>query len=420
MAEGDPLAVGRCPVDFDHFTPDHAAHWPERFAEMRTQCPRAWSERYGGFWVVSRYQDLVGIAQKPESFSPAKHYDPETGEPRGGLAIPDLPGLRAIPNEVDPPEWNLYRTFLNRRFAPKAIDERKARARQFAAALVDRVIEKGSLDIVDDLASPLPALMMMDIFGFPLHEWRKFADPFHKMVYTAPEDPRFLDVVRGLDYFKQRVDEEIALRRDKPSDDMLGYFAAGAIEGRPLRHDEIQDLAFNLMGGGLDTTTALTSNTLLHLGRHPDMRRRLADDPSLWPVAREEFLRFVTPIHGLARTVTQDIDLEGWQFREGERVLLAYSAANRDPEIFDNPDEVVLDRFPNRHVAFGAGMHRCLGSFLARMMYETMVTEVLARIPDYRIVEEAIEPYAAVARVNGWVSIPATFTPGKKVGAEIS
>ncbi|RYD91077.1 MAG: cytochrome P450, partial [Sphingomonadales bacterium] len=372
------------------------------------------------FWVVSRYQDVVSIAQKPESFSPAKEYDPATGKGKGGLAIPELPGLRAIPNECDPPEWNLYRTFLNRRFAPKAIDERKARARQFAAALVDRVIEQGHLDIVDDLASPLPALMMMDIFGFPLDDWRNFADPFHKMVYTPADDPAFLDTVKGLDYFKRRVDEEIAVRREHPSDDLLGYLAAGEIEGRPLTHGEIQDLAFNLMGGGIDTTTALTSNTLLWLARHPEQRRRLIDDPSLWPVAREEFLRFVTPIHGLARTVTQDTDMDGWAFREGERVLLAYSSANRDPEVFDNPDEVVLDRFPNRHIAFGAGMHRCLGSFLARMMYETMVTEVLARIPDYRIVEEAIEPYAAVARVNGWVRIPATFTPGQKVGGEIA
>jgi cytochrome P450 len=387
---------------------------------MRARCPRAWTERHGGFWVVTRYKDVVDIAQQPESFSPAKHHDPETGESRGGLAIPELPGLRFIPNEVDPPEWNLYRTFLNRRFAPKAIDERKARARQFAAALVDRVIEQGHLDIVDDLASPLPALMMMEIFGFPLHEWRKFADPFHKMVYTPADAPEFLETVRGLDYFKQRVDEEIALRREEPKDDLLGLLANGEMDGRPLTHEEIQNIAFNLMGGGIDTTTALTSNTLLHLGRNPGMRQRLIDDPSLWSVAREEFLRYVTPIHGLARTVVQDTDLDGWQFREGERLLLAYSAANRDPEMFENPDEVVLDRFPNRHVAFGAGMHRCLGSFLARMMYETMVTEVLARIPDYRIVEDAILPYETVARVNGWVRIPATFTPGKKVGAIIA
>ena len=419
MAAGDPASPGRCPVDFDHFSPEHAANWPADWAEMREQCPRAWTERHGGFWVVTRYKDVVDIAQKPDSFSPAKHYDPETGASRGGLAIPELPGLRFIPNEVDAPEWNLYRTFLNRRFAPKAIDALRDRARQFAAALVDRVIEHGHLDIVDDLASPLPALMMIEIFGFRPDEWRQFSDPFHKMVYPPAEAPEFLETMRGLDYFKQRVDEEIALRREHPKDDLLGLLANGEMNGRPLTDEEIQNIAFNLMGGGIDTTTALTSNTLLHLARHPEMRQRLIDDPSLWTVAREEFLRYVTPIHGLARTVVRDTDLDGWQFREGERLLLAYSSANRDPAVFDKPDEVVLDRFPNRHIAFGAGMHRCLGSFLARMMYETMVTEVLARIPDYRIVEEDILPYETVARVNGWVRVPATFTPGKKVGAVI-
>ncbi len=416
MSEGDP---GRRPIDFDHFSPEHAANWPARWAEMRERTPHAWTESHGGFWVVTRYQDIVAIAQRPEHFSPAKHVDPKTGESRGGLAIPELPGLRFIPNEVDPPEWSGYRTFLNRRFSPKAIDALKGRTRQFAAALVDRVIEQGHLDIVDDLASPLPALTMIEIFGFRPDEWRQFSDPFHKMVYTPAEAPEFLETMRGLDYFARRVDEEIALRRVQPKDDLLGLLANGEMDGRPLTDEEIQNIAFNLMGGGIDTTTALTSNTLLHLARHPDLRKRLADDPSLWPVAREEFLRWVTPIHGLARTAIQDSELDGWQVRKGDRLLLAYSAGNRDPEIFDNPDEVMIDRFPNKHIAFGAGMHRCLGSFLARMMYETMVTEVLARIPDYAIVEAGIEPYETVARVNGWVRMPATFTPGAKVGAVI-
>ena len=417
MAEGDPA---RCPVDFDHFSPEHAAHWPARWAEMREQCPHAWTERHGGFWVVTRYRDIVAIAQRPEDFSPAKYQDPETGESRGGLAIPELPGLRFIPNEVDPPEWSGYRTFLNRRFSPKAIDALKGRARQFAAALVDRVIEQGHLDIVDDLASPLPALMMIEIFGFRPDEWRSFSDPFHKMVYTPADAPEFLETMRGLDYFARRVDEEIALRRVEPKDDLLGLLANGEMDGRLLTDEEIQNIAFNLMGGGIDTTTALTSNTLLYLARHPDLRSRLAANPALWPVAREEFLRWVTPIHGLARTAIRDSDVDGWEVRKGDRLLLAYSAGNRDPEIFDDPDAVKIDRFPNKHIAFGAGMHRCLGSFLARMMYETMVTEVLARIPDYAIVEADIQPYETVARVNGWVRIPATFTPGPKVGAVIA
>lgn len=419
MSEQDPVPSSRCPVDFDHFTPEHAAHWPERFREMRENCPRAWTDHHGGFWVATRYHDIVSIAQKPESFTTAKDYDPETGESSGGLAIPPLPGLRAVPNELEPPEWNGVRSFLNRRFAPKAVDERRARARQFAAALIDMVIEKGSFDIVEDLANPLPALMMLDVFGFPLHEWRKFADPFHKMVYTPADDPAFPETVAGLDYFKRRVDEEIEIRRAHPGDDLLGYLAAGRIDGEPLSRDRIQDIAFNLMGGGVDTTTALTSNSLLYLSRNPDERQRLIDDPGLWSYAREEFVRYFSPIHGLARNAKEDVVMDGWAFRKGDRVLLSYASGNRDAAVFDDPDEVKLDRFPNRHVAFGAGMHRCLGSFLAKMMFETMMTEVLRRMPDFKVIETAIRPYTAVARVNGWISIPATFTPGPKVGATI-
>jgi cytochrome P450 len=239
------------------------------------------------------------------------------------------------------------------------------------------------------------------------------------MVYTPKEDPGFMDTVRGLDYFKQRVDEEIEVRRKHPSDDLLGYLAAGTINGEKLDRDAIQDIAFNILAGGVDTTTALTSNTLLHLSRHPDLRQRLINEPELLPLAREEFVRFFSPIHTESRTVKDDITVDGWDFTKGDRVMLCYSSANQDPEIFDDPDHVKLDRFPNRHIAFGAGMHRCIGSFLARLMFEEMVTAVLARLPDYKVIEDKILPYKTIAGVNGWVHIPATFTPGKKVGAAI-
>jgi cytochrome P450 len=326
---------------------------------------------------------------------------------------------RSVPNETESPEWDGVRGFLNRRFAPKAVETRRAKAKQLTAALIDLVIEKGEFDIVDDLTNPLPALVTMDVFGFPLHEWRKFADPFHKMVYTPESDPEFPETLRGLEYFRQRVDEEIEIRRKKPSDDLLGYLAAGTINGEKLDRNLIQEIAFNILAGGVDTTTALTSNTLLYLSRRPDQRQQLIDHPELMPLAREEFVRFFSPIHGLARNAKEDVTVDGWEFMKGDRVLLAYASGNRDADVFDNPEDVKLDRFPNRHVGFGAGMHRCLGSFLARMMFETMVTEVLTRMPDYKVVESDILPYTTVAKVNGWIHIPAKFTPGKKVGANI-
>jgi len=410
----------RCPIDFDHESPGHAKHWPAEFRQMRETCPRAWTDNYGGFWIASKYKDIISIAQRPDAFTTHKTFDPNTGEVKGGLAIPPLPMPPSVPNETESPEWDGIRGFLNRRFAPKAVEQRRERAKHFAAALIDFVIEKGHFDIVDDLTNPLPALVTMEIFGFPLHEWRAFADPFHKIIYTPKNDPSFAEAVRGLDYFRQRVDEEIEIRLRQPADDLLGYLAAGCINGEPLTRARIHDISFNILAGGVDTTTALTSNVLLHLSRRPDHRQRLMDEPELLPLAREEFVRYFSPIHGLARNAKQDVTVDGWEFMKGDRVLLAYASGNRDADVFEDPEEIKLDRSPNRHVGFGAGMHRCLGSFLARMMFEAMLTEVLARMPDYKVIEDRILPYHSVAGVNGWIHMPATFTPGKKVGATIA
>ncbi len=415
-----PIKSGKSnPVLLDHDTPEHAREWPERWRELREKNPRPWSEAHGGFWVATKLEDLVGIAQRDDVFSTNKILNRETGEVQGGLSIPMVPGIRSIPNESDKPEWNGLRGFINRHFAPRAVELRRKRAEQFTDALLDKVIEKGTFDIVDDLTNPLPALVTMDVFGFPLEEWRAFADPFHTMVYTPASDPGFAETVKGLDHFHQRLDEEIAKRRIEPKDDMLTILANGTIDGEPLSYETIHDLAFNILAGGVDTTTALTSNTLIYLARHPEQRQELIDRPDILPLAREEFVRYFSPIHGLARNAMDDVEVNGWQIDKGDRVLLAYSAANRDPAAFDDPETVKLDRFPNKHVGFGAGMHRCVGSFLARMMWETMVTGVLRRMPDYRLVEEGLEPYHTVAKVNGWIHIPATFTPGKPVGATI-
>ncbi len=408
-----------CPIHFDHHSTEHARNWAEDYRNLRERSPRAWSDAYDGFWIATDLADIVGVAQQPEVFSAHKEINEETGEAYGGVTIPPSGSSRGIPNEADNPEWEGIRRLINRRFAPRAIEERRQRTKHFCAAVIDLVIEKGELDFVDDLTNPVPALATMEIFGFPLHEWPLIADPFHKMVYTPLSDPGFPDTIRGLDYFRERVDEEIALRRKDPKDDFLTVLANGTIDGEPLDRKQIKDLSFNILAGGVDTTTALTSSTLVYLGRHPDQRQQLIDNPDLLPFAGEEFMRYFSPIPALCRTALADTDVNGWKIKKGERVMLAYGSANRDPNVFDDPDTVKLDRFPNKHIGFGAGMHRCLGSFLARMMWQEMISEVLRRLPDYELNEDGLVPYPSIGGVNGWINIPARFTPGPKVGAEI-
>lgn len=407
---------GRCPVAFDHDSKSHALEWPAIYQELRQECPVAWTESHGGFWVASRYKDVVALAQADAVFKSAKQFDPATGEVSGGIGIPPAPTPGTIPDETDRPDWEAYRQLLNRHFGPKGVERYRQDAGDYATWLIDRVIETGKIDLVNDFASPLPAMVTMTLSGFPLGEAERFADLIHKMIYTPSDDPGFGLIVAELGWIQMRVAECAAQYRDRPADNFLSYIVHTQINGRGLTDDEIQRIMWNVLLGGVDTTTALTANVLLYLCQHPDARQHLIEHPESLPVAREEFVRFFSPIHATARTAHEDARVGDETVRAGERILLAYASANRDPEVFDDPETIILNRYPNRHVGFGAGMHRCAGSFLARMMFETMVNEVLRRIPDYQVDVERARRYTSIYAVNGWIDMPATFTPGAKSG----
>jgi cytochrome P450 len=417
MAEADNIK--RPIVNFDHESAHHAQNWAEEYSNLRKNCPLAWTEKHGGFWVATKYEDVLAIARDPVTFSSAKTFDPETGDIEGGLAIPPVPNARSVPIEMDPPEWQTYRRLINPKLGPGAVEAYRADAQKLAAALVDGFIENGRCDLVHDLTNPLPALVTLRFFGLPLDEFEKFATPLHE-VYSLPRDtPEFVEAVRGLEWMHARLAEEITKRRAHPADDFIGYLAEAKIDGEPLSDQMMQEIFFNVMAGGVDTTTALTSNVLLHLAQHPEDRRRLTEDLSMLPIACEEFVRYFSPIHGFARNIKKDVTVSGCPMKAGERVFLAYAAANRDEDIFDQPEVVDIARFPNRHMGFGAGNHRCVGSFLARVMFEAMMREVLTRLPDYQIDVEDSEHYPSVAAINGWSRMPAIFTPGQKVGATL-
>jgi len=214
-----------------------------------------------------------------------------------------------------------------------------------------------------------------------------------------------------------RIDEEIAARKAEPRDDLIGHLVAARVEGEPLRDEDIHQIIVNVLFGGVDTTTALTSHTLFHLWQHPDQRERLKNDRDLLKVAREEFVRFFTPSHGSARTSQQDCCIAGQQISAGDLLYIIFASANRDAEVFEQPDEIDIERFPNRHLGFGAGIHRCIGSFMARMMFEEMMNAVLDRLPDYEVDAEAATRYPTISPINGWVNMPIRFTPGVPSGS---
>jgi cytochrome P450 len=213
---------------------------------------------------------------------------------------------------------------------------------------------------------------------------------------------------------------EVADRRRQPRDDLLTSVVQIELEdGRRLTDDETVAALWNLVGGGLDTTTSLTSLTLHYLDQHPDRRAHLVhhlDDPDLLDSATEEFLRYFSVNESLTRTVTRDVELAGQQLQRGDHLMLSWLSANRDERAFDCPDDVVLDREPNPHLAFGVGPHRCIGSHMARTLFQVMMREVLSRIPDYQVDRAATRFYRGNPELAGVVQMPATFSPGARRG----
>ncbi|HZU45913.1 MAG TPA: cytochrome P450, partial [Mycobacterium sp.] len=205
-------------------------------------------------------------------------------------------------------------------------------------------------------------------------------------------------------------------RRVEPRDDLTSFLVQFEFDGKRLDDAQVLDILWNLIGGGVDTTTSLTALSLLHLGTHPDLRQQLIENPGLFRTATDEFLRYFSVNQQLSRTVTRDVVLGGQQLRRNDRVIISWLAANHDEHEFERPDDIVLDRSPNRHVAFGLGPHRCIGSHLARVMFEVMVKAVLDRIPDYQVDLNGVYEYLGNPSMTGLGRLPVTFTRGRTGG----
>jgi len=214
----------------------------------------------------------------------------------------------------------------------------------------------------------------------------------------------------------QDVLDFAAKRRADARDDLTSFLIQFEFDGQRLTDEQLLNILWNLIAGGVDTTTSQTALTLLHLGTHPELRQQLIDHPELYRTATDEFLRYFSVNQTLSRTVTRDVELNGQRLRKNDRVVISWLSANHDEQEFDRPDEIILDRTPNRHLAFGLGPHRCIGSHLARLMSEVMVKAALDRIPDYRVDLDGVYQYLGSPSMTGLGKLPVTFTPGTKRG----
>jgi cytochrome P450 len=407
----------RAEADFDHLSLDWLAERFQHNDDLRRQSPVIWNSRYG-YWYVIGYDEVADVARDSETFTP--RFD-DGGN--GGLyciGIMGVPRDEGLPPigiaEAEAGRHTALRRAINPFMLPAAVDRDRPFVEQAATWCLDQKIEEGRMDMVHDFTSPVPAMWTMKLMGLPPTTWRHWAEYFHAATAYGQQMPEYQAAIARTPGIVEEVKEVIGERRDRPGDDLLSRLVTMEIEGRPMTDDELVAVMWNLIGGGVDTTTSLTSLALVHLSERPELRERLAQHLDLLPAACEEYLRWTSVNETLTRTCTRDTVLGGQQLRRGDFVMMSWLGADHDPSVFPHPDEVDLDRSPNAHLAFGIGSHRCIGLHVARVMFEVMMREVLTRMPDYVVDHSGTTYYQGNPKLYGVVTMPVTFTPGRALG----
>jgi cytochrome P450 len=375
-------------TDFDHLDPRWVADPYPIWQNLRDKCPIAHTERYRGVYFPSTYQDVRAVAYDTEHFSSRRIIVRETPPPR----------IPAPPITSDPPDHRPAKNILLPAFTPDAIKRHEPHARAICAKLIDRFAGKGGCDVAVDYAQEIPARIVAHMLGLPDDEGDRFRQWIHEILELGITEPAAL--MKAIHESTKYFQAEIEKRRAQPTDDLISYLAHATIDGAPLGEDHLLGSIRLILIAGIDTTWSAIGACFWHLAQHKQDRQRLAADPALVPTAVEEFLRAFSPVT-MAREVIKETTINGCPFKPGEMVLLSFPAANRDPAVFADADRVVIDRKENRHAAFGLGIHRCIGSNLARMEITVALQEWFARIPEFRL-----DPAAKVTWSEGTVRGP--------------
>jgi cytochrome P450 len=347
------------------------------YTAMHERCPVSWSERYGGFWTLTTYDHIHAAEHDWDTYSVAP-----------SMILPSFATDRPlIPLDIDPPALTAYRKVLLPFFTPQRMDALIPRTAELANELLDSY---GDDDVIDAsrFSRMLPTMVFSEYAGFPVDDAEQFDTWVEQIVFARTEDlPVALRAADDVYAYFRRL---IAERRRQPGEtDVVSGLLAADIDGQPLSDDEMLDICYLLFVAGLETTGGTIRAALWYLAQHAEDRERLVRSPDLIPTATEEFLRALSPVQAMARTLKVDTNVGGVDMKAGDRVVLAFGAANRDPRRFECPNEVRIDRPENPHSAFGIGAHRCLGSNLARREVNVGLAEFLARVPRFELAEPA-------------------------------
>lgn len=385
-----------CRHHFDHLSEELGDDLYPTLARMRTGCPVAHSEKHGGFWVVTDYEDVLAVAQDWETFSSAH-----------GLTVPVAPiAVRNLPVEIDPPLQRVFKRLITPYFTPAAVAAWEGRTRELVNRFIDSFVDAGRCDFMADFARPYPAQSFFDVaINAPAEDVDKVA--YFASKSATPDDPEAAACWVGL---SEWIDNFLEQRRKQPpKGDVVDAILNAEIEGRPITKEEIIGTVQLLILGGLETTAGVLGSVMVRFCQHPEVAARLRDDPALIPRAVEELLRLDGSFICIARTVTADTEVRGHQIKKGEKVIIYWASAGRDETEFPDPESFRLDRESNRHLAFGAGPHRCAGSNLARLNIRVALEELLRRLDDLHL-EEGAQIHFHTTFTRAPLEVPISFT----------
>lgn len=331
------------------------------------------SDRYEGFWFVSRYDDVRTVLSDWETFTASR-----------GTVLPEM-FIPMLPGSSDPPLHTDYRHLINRPFSPQSVRLHETWIRETARQWLDPLTSRTTFDACTEFAEPYAKRVSMRVIGYESEDLDNLDHWTEVLATGGRSDEESAHVGEEFFAFLSSVIEQRS--NEPPRDDIISAIVHGSVEGRPVNDEEKRGLLLQITFGGLHTTGAAIAGSLLWLAGHPEDRARLLANPDLMSTAVDEFIRHVTPVPYSVRTTATNTELRGCPIPSDQWVMFGLGPANYDPAVFDDPDDVVLDRFPNRHLGFGAGPHRCPGAHLARIAVRVAIEEFLHAFPDFTIAD---------------------------------
>jgi cytochrome P450 len=391
----------------DHYnTPLGSDGTPHEFFEAlrdeAEETPISWSEAYGGHWVVTGYDAVVEIMGKAKVFS------------NKGVTFPryETGDFELMMAGQDDPTHKKYRNLVAQPFSPQATEMYSDQLRQTTNDLIDSKIELGEADAASWLADEIPARLTAILLGIPPED----GDKYRRWVHAITHVENLADAAPVFGEMVEHARELIALRRQSPGEDVMSRVVQSEIDGVSLSDDDLVGFFTILLLGGIDNTARFLSSVIWRLAWDKDLRRRLIAHPELLPSAIDELLRFYSPAMVGRLVMEESVTIGDVTMEEGQTAMLWFPVANRDRSVFANPDNIVIDRTPNRHLALGQGIHRCLGAHLIKVEARVAITELLKRLPEFEL-DPTKKPEWLMGQVSGMQSVPIVFPKGKRLSA---